>query len=121
MDNRYVIARLAVLLCVTAVIAADHEPRLGEDAFLSITGCVATSADQALCDELLNCFELFPESHQEVVHECMNQVPGGVGQCTEDKELFSSEENRKQLYHCIDDNEPKDTTEEQKDQLDKYR
>ncbi|GFT61468.1 hypothetical protein NPIL_622381 [Nephila pilipes] len=93
----YVAASFAALLCVTVVIAADHESHIGEEEILSIAKCVATSADQPFCDEFVKCFDLFPKLKKDAFQECMEKLSVSIGQCTEDQELFNSEEDRKNV------------------------
>ncbi|GFU44763.1 hypothetical protein NPIL_287881, partial [Nephila pilipes] len=121
MDIYYVIGSFVAILCVIFVIATDPKTYMSTDEILSMTRCVATSAKQELCDEFQKCFDLFPQSHKSTIKQCMRKIPGRIGKCTKNQELFTSERNRKKLYKCIDDQVPMDLTEEQKNQIEKVK
>ncbi|GFQ79566.1 hypothetical protein TNCT_277291, partial [Trichonephila clavata] len=121
MDICSVIASFAALLCVTVIIVAGHEQIMGKEEVLSIARCVATCADQPLCDELLGCYSFFPQPHKGLFYECQKKHLPGVGRCTKTEQLFISEELREKVYLCVLAQLPKELTEEQEKQMDKYK
>ncbi|GFT55778.1 hypothetical protein NPIL_594041 [Nephila pilipes] len=77
--------------------------------------------NQELCDELVKCFDFFPLPYKDVIHRCINRIPGGVGKCSEDEQLFNSKLHRKQLFQCFTDQAPVELSEAERAQMDKYR
>ncbi|GFU24987.1 hypothetical protein NPIL_407091, partial [Nephila pilipes] len=61
MDIRYILASFAAFLCVTVVIAGVTKAPPTDEEVNDVFSCVPKAGDQALCDELLKCFDILPK------------------------------------------------------------
>ncbi|GFT18499.1 hypothetical protein NPIL_355821, partial [Nephila pilipes] len=93
MDFRCISVVFAVVLCATSAFAVY--PLMPSEELLSIARCVAKSQNQELCNEFLQCQIKSAKTYADAFTKCIQAyAPEGVGECTENKELYHSEEIR---------------------------
>ncbi|GFT61470.1 hypothetical protein NPIL_622391 [Nephila pilipes] len=88
---------------------------------MSVSNCVAKSANQPLCDEFVGCYVYLPQPHRGLILQCLKLIPGGLGRCTKDQELLQSEENRKKLFECVGMQAPVELTAIQTSRMNKNK
>ncbi|CAL1275281.1 unnamed protein product [Larinioides sclopetarius] len=73
--------------------------------FLQNVGCIAKSKNQTLCDEYLKeCNEELPKTLLDSYNNCLNALfANDENECTDDQELYYSDEDREELNECIFD------------------
>ncbi|GFY41343.1 uncharacterized protein TNIN_13701 [Trichonephila inaurata madagascariensis] len=70
--------------------------------------CVGRSGDQERCDNFLACTKKFPKRLDDEFHTCIkNNYPGGtLNKCTENQNLFGSEDVFNKYLLCFLDKLP---------------
>ncbi|GFQ91613.1 hypothetical protein TNCT_605721 [Trichonephila clavata] len=109
------------VLLGTILLAVGVSAQSGNDIFLSIINCVATSADEDLCQEFLNCSQYFAKPFADAENTCTQALtPEGPGKCTEDEQLYRDEETRKEINECVTSLVTEELTDEQKEEMGVY-
>ncbi|GFY55972.1 hypothetical protein TNIN_331761 [Trichonephila inaurata madagascariensis] len=120
MDFRCIHVVFAVVLCATSAYAIY--PLMPSEELLSIARCVGTSKNQTLCDDFMKCHSYLAKPYSDAFADCKKvHSPDGIGQCTEDKELYFSEEIRVKLDDCVRQTVTQDLNEEETAEMDKFQ
>ncbi|GFY52329.1 hypothetical protein TNIN_282101 [Trichonephila inaurata madagascariensis] len=92
-----------------------------ENDFLSIINCVATSGNEDMCQDFLDCSYYFAQPFANAEDICTQALtPEGPGKCTEDQELYRNEETRKAINECITSLVTEELTDDQKEEMGEY-
>ncbi|GFT34974.1 hypothetical protein TNCV_786861 [Trichonephila clavipes] len=101
----------------TFLFAVVISAQSADDDYLSDMDCIATSENQALCDEFMDCNQYLPQPVVDIDNICKNALSlNGPEHCTEDEQMFRDEDTRKKLHQCII-NSTKDLTDEQEEEM----
>ncbi|GFR15239.1 spider silk-constituting element SpiCE-NMa4 [Trichonephila clavata] len=65
--------------------------------------CISTSGNQNLCDKLQSCIQKLPTTLLNNFNECVSQVypHGKLGKCNDQENLFGTNKQLKQYFHCF--------------------
>ncbi|GFU50614.1 hypothetical protein NPIL_585971 [Nephila pilipes] len=107
MNHRSIPACLAMFFCLAGVFAQDDDGSFSNDEFLQIFNCVGKYFDR--CNQLW----IYPANH--VLEACLTAILGAddKAECSNDKELYGSEDNRRKINECFIQNIPEDLNDEQ--------
>ncbi|GFT84877.1 hypothetical protein NPIL_262261 [Nephila pilipes] len=69
---------------------------------MTTVGCICSSGNQTLCDELGVCVEKLSVQYKEALEECVREYSKhGVGRCSEHEQCYESDETRWKIRDCI--------------------
>ncbi|CAL1275009.1 unnamed protein product [Larinioides sclopetarius] len=91
---------------ILAVVFTGHLVSSGgsveNDKFVLQFNCIGSSGNQQLCNSYLHCLNAIEYQYKKPYYECLHQVKpkGGVGSCSNTKELYESTEKRNELNGC---------------------